>query len=88
MVVNNWMVQVSQFIVVMSYEDVNENLVRLYFIAFFQLSVVIGINLVIAYVLDMYGSTERLDEERHNTLQILEKEMTGNKEQKEKDQFD
>jgi len=80
MVVNNWMVQVSQFIVVMSYENVNENLVRLYFIAFFQLSVVIGINLVVAFVLDMYGSTERLDEERHNTLEILEKEMTGNRE--------
>ena len=72
----------------MGYEDVNENLVRLYFIAFFQLSVVIGINLVVAYVLDMYGSTERLDEERHNTLEILEKEMTGNRKQKEKDQFD
>jgi len=72
----------------MGYEDVNENLVRLYFIAFFQLSVVIGINLVVAYVLDMYGSTERLDEERHNTLEILEKEMTGSREQKEKDQFD
>ena len=63
----------------MGYEDVNENLVRLYFIAFFQLSVVIGINLVVAYVLDMYGSTERLDEERHNTLEILEKEMTGSR---------
>jgi len=88
MVVNNWMVQVSQYIVVMSYDGVNENLVRLYFILFFQFSVVIGINLVVAYVLDMYGSTERLDEERHNTLEILEKEMTGNREQKEKDQFD
>ena len=60
MVVNNWMVQVSQF------EYVTKGIylkigVRFYFIAFYYFSVIIGINLVIAIMLDMYASTERLE---------------------------
>ena len=84
MVVNNWMFQVSQFIVVMEGE-INENLVRLFFIIFYQFSVVIGINLVVAFVLDMYDSTERMDNERLKTLVLLKEEMmTGTKKEKDK----
>lgn len=74
MVVNNWMVQVSQFIYVTKGEY-NENLVRFYFILFYYFSVVIGINLVVAYVLDMYDSIERLNNERLQTLIEMEEKM-------------
>jgi len=77
MVVNNWMVQVSQFIYVMQLEGVNENVVRLFFISFYYFSVILGINLVVAFVLDMYGSSERLDAERVKTMILLEEQMSG-----------
>ena len=82
MVVNNWMIQVSQYTYVTSnpqilaqlnFEGYNKNAVRFYFIAFYYFSVIIGINLVVAYVLDMYASTERLDAERIKTLRLMEK---------------
>lgn len=57
----------------------NTNGVRLYFILFYYFSVIIGINLVVAYVLDMYASTERLDAERLKTLRLMEQQMTGAK---------
>ena len=74
MVVNNWMVQVSQFVYV-TRDEYNENLVRFYFILFYYFSVVIGINLVVAYVLDMYDSIERLNSERLQTLIDMEKKI-------------
>lgn len=77
MVVNNWMVQVSQFIFVMAKDGVNENLVRVYFILFFYFSVVIGINLVVAYVLDMYDSIERLNNDRKKTLELMNEQMNN-----------
>ena len=48
---------------------------RLYFIAFYYFSVLIGINIVVAYTIDMYTSVERLDEERQRTLELVRKEM-------------
>lgn len=35
--------------------------VRYYFGAFYYFSVIIGINIVVAFTLDMYASVERLD---------------------------
>lgn len=49
--------------------------IRLYFICFYYFSVVIGINLVIAYVLDMYSSVERLEEDKSVTMELLERRM-------------
>jgi hypothetical protein len=73
MVVNNWYV-----IVKMDVEAVgNNNFYRLFFILFWYFTVVIGINLVVAYVLDMYSSIERLEKERNETLRTLDKEMKG-----------
>ena len=63
----------------------NKNAVRLYFTAFYYFSVIIGINLVVAYVLDMYASTERLDADRLETLQMMESRMTGDQMQSELD---
>ena len=79
MVVNNWMIQVAQYTYVTS-GKYNKNWVRFYFIAFYYFSVIIGINLVVAYVLDMYASTERLEEERLKSLQSIKDQITGAKE--------
>jgi len=49
--------------------------IRIYFIFFFYFSVVIGINLVIAYVLDMYSSVERLENDKDQTMKLLEYRM-------------
>lgn len=76
MVVNNWMVQVAQYVYVLN-GVTNANVVRLYFLSFYYFSVILGINLVIAFVLDMYSSTERLEDEREKTMVLIEKEMSG-----------
>ena len=60
MVVNNWMVQVQMYV---DYKN-GDTSYRIFFIAFYYFSVLIGINIVVAYTIDMYTSVERLDEER------------------------
>ena len=51
MVVNNWYVQVQMFVLV------TENpYVRYYFIAFWYMSVIIAINIFVAFAIDMYSS--------------------------------
>lgn len=69
MVVNNWMVQVQMYCEVMGSDNY-----RLYFGLFYYFSVIIGINIVVAFTLDMYSSVERLDHERMQTLEMLEEE--------------
>jgi len=66
MVVNNWMITMKMFTKAMG-----SNWYRLYFYVFFYLSSVIGMNLVVAYILDMYSSVERIADERDITMQIL-----------------
>ena len=48
---------------------------RWYFCLFYYFAVIIGINIVVAFAIDMYSSVERLDEDRVNTLKILEEEL-------------
>lgn len=69
MVVNNWMIQVQMYCEVMGSDNY-----RLYFGLFYYFSVIIGINIVVAFTLDMYSSVERLDQERMQTLEMLEEE--------------
>ena len=57
MVVNNWYVQVEMFVLVCA----GNKWYRYYFIAFWYFSVIIGINIFVAFALDMYASVERLD---------------------------
>jgi hypothetical protein len=71
MVVNNWMVQVQMYVSIMG-----NSYWRWYFCFFFYFSVVIGINIVVAFAIDMYTSVERLDNDRTDTLKILEEELT------------
>jgi len=66
MVVNNWMITMKMFTKAM-----DSNWYRIYFYVFFYLSSVIGMNLVVAYILDMYSSVERIADERDITMQIL-----------------
>lgn len=74
MVVNNWMVQVQMYVDIMD----SNTYYRFYFCLFYYFSVVIGINIVVAFAIDMYSSVERLDIERIKTLQMLEQELTMN----------
>jgi len=59
MIVNNWLDIVEVFVDVMG-----TNWVKWYFIFFYYFAVVVGINIVVAFSIDMYDSVSRLDEER------------------------
>ena len=83
MVVNNWMVTVSMYVYVMN----NNTNYRFYFISFYYNSVIIGVNLFVAFVLDMYSSVERLDNEKMKTLELLEEEISGRKATHEEQQL-
>ena len=72
MIVNNWMVIVYMYQLV-----IGTSWVKVYFGMFYYFSVVIGINIAVAFAIDMYCSVLRLDEERMKTLEILEKELVG-----------
>jgi len=60
MVVNNWMIQVQMFVNIMG----GNRWYRLFFILFYYCAVITGINIVVAFAIDMYSSVERLDSER------------------------
>ena len=66
MIVNNWLDIVQVYVDVMG-----TNWVKWYFIFFYYFSVIVGINIVVAFAIDMYDSVARLDEERHNTVELL-----------------
>lgn len=74
MVVNNWMEIVDLMCFVR-----NNNSYRFYFFMFYYCSVIIGVNLFVAFVLDMYGAVERLENEKLETIQMIEEEMESGK---------
>jgi hypothetical protein len=55
MVVNNWQVNVGMYTAV-----TGTNWTRVFFVFFYYFSVVIGLNIVVAFAIDMYTSIERL----------------------------
>ena len=69
-VINNWMVTVELMCTIRG-----SDFYRWYFILYYYASVMIGINIVIAFILDMYSSVEKLDEERMKTMDMIEKEF-------------
>jgi hypothetical protein len=76
MVVNNWMVVANMYAVVC-----NTNQVRWFFLSFYYFSVMIGINILIGFAIDMYGAIERMDlkkEENMKKLNELAKEKDEN----------
>ena len=56
MVINNWCVVVDMYTDLMDSERY-----RLYFYLFYYFSVIICMNIVVAFALDIYSSVERLD---------------------------
>ncbi len=52
MIVNNWFTIVQQFIDVKN----GAQIFRLYFLAFYYFGVIIGLNIVVAFAIDMYGA--------------------------------
>lgn len=53
----------------------NKHVIRFYFIIFWYLNVIIGMNLIISFVLETYGQVYDMDKERQNQLEekILQK---------------
>jgi hypothetical protein len=70
MIVNNWLDIVEVYVDVMG-----TDWVKWYFIGFYYFSVIVGINIVVAFSIDMYDSVSRLDEERQITVELLKKEI-------------
>jgi len=72
-IVNNWYVIVDLCV---SIKDGNVYY-RYYFIIFYYFGVIIGLNIIIAFAIDMYSSVERLDTQQQNNekklIQISEK---------------
>jgi hypothetical protein len=66
MVVNNWMVIANMYAVVC-----NTNQVRWFFLSFYYFSVMIGINILIGFAIDMYGSIERMDKKKEENMDKL-----------------
>ena len=60
MIVNNWYVVVQQFVDVLN----GNTLYRIYFIIFYYFGVVIGLNIVVAFAIDMYAAVRRLEQQR------------------------
>lgn len=57
MVVNNW-----QFVSQVFVDITGTNYTRFFFVIFYYLCVVIGLNIVVAFAIDMFGAISRLDE--------------------------
>ena len=70
MIVNNWMLIAEMYAIVM-----DNQMYKIYFAFFYYFSVIIGINIAVAFAIDMYSSVERLDQERINTMEALESEL-------------
>ena len=70
MVVNNWMIITQMYVSAIDAEMGNSNgkYARFYFGLFFYFAVIIGINITVAFIIDMYTSVERLDSEQSKTL--------------------
>ena len=56
MVVNNWMVTTDMYVVTMG-----SGYYRWFFGIYFLLTVVMGMNIIVAFALDVYSSVDRLD---------------------------
>ena len=68
-VVNNWYVIVAMFV-----DIKNGNILyRAYFMIFYYFGVVIGLNIVIAFAIDMYSAVQRLDEQKEKNREQLVK---------------
>jgi site-specific recombinase len=66
MVVNNWYVIVSMYATVS-----NTVQVRWFFLAFYYFGVLIGVNIIIGFAIEMYGAVKRIEEENTRIADLL-----------------
>ena len=71
MIINNWYLIVDLCCAVKGYD----NTYRLYFVLFYYFSAIIGMNLFIALVMDMYVSVERLEDEKMAVIEMIKDEV-------------
>ena len=67
MIVNNWYVIVDIYII----EKDNDTTYRLFFVVFYYFAVIIGSNIFVAFILDMYDAVITMEEERKSTFDGL-----------------
>ena len=58
MVVNNWMITVDMYV-----NLIGSKLVLIYFVSFYGIAVLIGLNIMVCFAIDMYSAIRRLDTE-------------------------
>jgi Ion transport protein len=59
MVVNNWMITADMFAIISG-----TKWVLVYFVAFYAIAVLVGLNIIVCFAIDMYASIRRLDSEQ------------------------
>jgi len=73
MIVNNWYVTCDMICIVMGTDGVPSNWPRTFFVAFWVLTVLIMLNLVISFVLEIYSETGDTVEKVHNKQEWIRK---------------
>jgi len=70
-IVNNWFVIVQMYVDVTGVQEV-----RWLFIVFFYFGVIIGVNIIIAFAIDMFAAVERMDTDYEtNTEKLVKKSL-------------
>lgn len=68
-VVNNWYVIVQMCVDIMG----GKLLYRYFFVIFYYFGVIIGLNIIIAFAIDMYAAVQRLEEQKEENRLYLVK---------------
>eukprot|EP00347_Sterkiella_histriomuscorum_P013051 403366203 len=80
MVVNNWYITTEMYVNIY-----NENkFVLIYFVSFYNWGVLVGLNIIVAFAIDMYGSIERLDKQKQEHEDKLHKLAVDIKQQRKR----
>jgi len=66
-VVNNWMVITAMCVDVKG----GNTIYRYYFVLFYYFGVIIGLNIIIAFAIDMYAAVSRLEEQKNQNKDYL-----------------
>ena len=61
MVVNNWFLNTEMYVNIC-----DSKAVLLFFVTFYIWGVLVGLNIIVAFAIDMYGSIERLDKAKES----------------------
>ena len=58
-IVNNWMITAEMYV-----EAIHTNCVMIYFVSFYIIAVLVGMNILVCFAIDIYQSIGRLDNEQ------------------------